>query len=190
MKNTLLSPELLSNIKKTIKLLKGHEKRRYVAEMTNKYLNGSKYKAERIFGVRRTCVELGQHELRSGIRCIEAFNVRSRKKTEFIHKSLAAQIEKIVSHYTQSDRCHNNTLGYVKITAKQVRLDLLREYFYEETDFTEATINNVLNRLGYTLKRVQKTKPLKRIPQTDEIFENHKIEKDTGAKKKNTSSIH
>ena len=39
----------------------------------------------------------------------------------------------------------------------------------------------MLNRLGYTLKKVLKTKPLKKIPQTDAIFENvsqqHKLAK-------------
>lgn len=40
------------------------------------------------------------------------------------------------------------------------------------TTFCERTINNVLNRLGYHLKRVLKTKPLKKIAQTDAIFEN------------------
>jgi hypothetical protein len=34
------------------------------------------------------------------------------------------------------------------------------------------TINNLLNRLGYTLKRVQKIKPLKKIKETDAIFDN------------------
>ena len=38
----------------------------------------------------------------------------------------------------------------------------------------EKTIGNILNRLGYRLRRVQKAKPLKKIPQTDAIFENTK----------------
>lgn len=33
-------------------------------------------------------------------------------------------------------------------------------------------MNNILNRFGYTLKKVLKTKPLKKIPQTDAIFKN------------------
>lgn len=38
--------------------------------------------------------------------------------------------------------------------------------------FCERSINNILNRLGYYLKKVLKTRPLKKIPQTDAIFEN------------------
>ena len=43
---------------------------------------------------------------------------------------------------------------------------------YSLNDFCQKTINNVLNRLGYTLKKVLKTKPLKKIPETDAIFDN------------------
>lgn len=49
---------------------------------------------------------------------------------------------------------------------------LLKEYHYAADNFCSRTINNVLNRLGYTLKKVLKTKPQKKIPQTDAIFEN------------------
>lgn len=43
---------------------------------------------------------------------------------------------------------------------------------YDMGAFCTRTVNNILNRLGYTLKKVQKTKPLKKIPQTDAIFTN------------------
>lgn len=34
------------------------------------------------------------------------------------------------------------------------------------------TISNILNRLGYRLCRVQKSKPIKKIKETDDIFDN------------------
>lgn len=43
---------------------------------------------------------------------------------------------------------------------------------YSLDDFCERTVNNILNRLGYYLKKVLKTKPAKKLPQTDAIFEN------------------
>jgi Rhodopirellula transposase DDE domain len=78
----------------------------------------------------------------------------------------------VVSLYTQSERCHQNTTGYVKITAKQVKADLISQKLYKVLDFSLGTVNNVLNRLGYSLKKVRKTLPLKRIEQTDAIFDN------------------
>jgi Rhodopirellula transposase DDE domain len=88
--------------------------------------------------------------------------------------------------HTQSERCHQDTKGYVKITANRVKEDLISEKSYQSTDFSLGTINNVLNRLGYTLKKVRKNLPLKRIDQTDAIFDNvaaHRKKKSSGTLK-------
>ena len=39
---------------------------------------------------------------------------------------------------------------------------------------SERSLRDILNRLGYRLKRIQKAKPLKKTPQTDAIFANVK----------------
>ena len=77
-----------------------------------------------------------------------------------------------MSLHTQSDRCHNDIKGYVKTTALQVKRDLMAQKGYKVLDFCVGTVNNILNRLNYTLKKVRKTLPLKRLEQTDAIFEN------------------
>jgi Rhodopirellula transposase DDE domain len=43
---------------------------------------------------------------------------------------------------------------------------------YEMAAFCKKTINNILDRSGYHLKKVLKTKPFKKVPETDAIFEN------------------
>lgn len=53
-----------------------------------------------------------------------------------------------------------------------MREDLITQKGYQAEDFSKGTINNVLNRLGYTLKKVRKTLPLKRIEATEAIFDN------------------
>jgi hypothetical protein len=54
-----------------------------------------------------------------------------------------------------------------------MRKALIDEKGYSDEELpTDKTIGNILNRLGYNLKRVQKSKPLKKIKQVDEIFEN------------------
>lgn len=63
-------------------------------------------------------------------------------------------------------------MGYVKTTAAKVHSTLVDEYGYKPDDFSVSTINNILNRLKYSLKKVQKVKPLKRLEETDSIFEN------------------
>ena len=105
----------------------------------------------------------------SAVLRISVYGVEKKRRRS---KRVIKDIEEIVSLYTQSERCHQNTTGYVKITAKQVKADLISQKLYKAQDFSHGTVNNVLNRLGYSLKKVRKTLPLKRIEQTDAIFDN------------------
>jgi len=73
----MLSEEILNSFKSG---LKRYKRREYAAELTTTYLDGSPYKAERYLGVSRTMVEKGLKERETGIRCIENFHLRGRKK--------------------------------------------------------------------------------------------------------------
>ncbi len=42
---------------------------------------------------------------------------------------------------------------------------------YDEKSFSNSSLNNIINEMGYGLKKVQKTKPLKKIKETDEDTE-------------------
>lgn len=54
-----------------------------------------------------------------------------------------------------------------------MREALIKEKVYSDEELPcEATIGNILNRLGYNLKRVLKAKSAKKIKEVDEIFEN------------------
>ena len=54
-----------------------------------------------------------------------------------------------------------------------MRLALMTEKGWLDNDLPcEKTIGDILNRLDYRLRRVQKAKPLKKIPETDAIFDN------------------
>lgn len=100
--------------------------------------------------------------------------------------NLVNDIDEIASVNSQSDRCHDDTKGYLKITAASVKDYLVAQKGYAATDFGQGTLNNILNRLGYTLKRVRKSLPLRRIAQTDAIFENiiwHRQRKNPGTLK-------
>ncbi len=88
---------------------------------------------------------------------------------------LVGDIEDLVGLDTQAERCHEHTKGYVKTTASGISARLECEKGYEKKAFSLKTIHNVLNRLGYTLKKVIKCLPLKRIKETDAIFENVKV---------------
>lgn len=66
-----------------------------------------------------------------------------------------------------------STFCYARISARTVREALIREKGYDNAQLpTRQTIGEILNRLGYRLKKHTHTKPLKKIAQTDAIFEN------------------
>lgn len=94
------------------------------------------------------------------------------KKKETIHPTLKSDIKKIIKEDTQVDPKLKTERCYVRVTAKHIRKELVLKKGYQIKDFCQQTINNVLNRMGYSLKKVLKTKPFKKIPETDAIFEN------------------
>lgn len=102
-------------------------------------------------------------------RCLR---VTGRKKKEIIYSDLQSDIKEIVEEESQIDPQFKTERCYVKISAAYIRKELLLNKSYQIGDFCLKTVNNILNRLGYTLKKVLKIKPLKKIPETDAIFEN------------------
>ena len=161
-----MSPELLESVKDTIKLavrkLTGFRRRQFQAEMAIKYCAGSARHAERLFGWGRAAVHTGLNELRTGLRCLDGFSARGRHKTEEQHPELVQEIHALVEPASQADPKFQTPLAYTCMTAKAVHQQLAANA--EGTDRhvpAERTVHTILNRLGYRLRRVRKTKPKK-----------------------------
>lgn len=75
-----LAPAVISSFNSALLKLRGYEKRSYAAELCEEYFDNSPRKMERWFNVSREMVSLGLHERRTGIRCIDAYNLRGAKK--------------------------------------------------------------------------------------------------------------
>jgi Rhodopirellula transposase DDE domain len=165
--------------KETAKRFTGSDRRFFQAQVTNVYLDGEPWKAEKVFGWGRKTVALGLKELETGYICYVEIHERGNKKTEDKLLNLENDIKDLVEPDTQVDPKFQTPLNYTKKTAKAVRRALIETKGYSDEELpTERTINTILNRLGYTLKRVQKTKPQKKIEETDAIFDNvHEINK-------------
>jgi hypothetical protein len=173
MKNNEILEVLKSILKETAKKLSGAERREYIAMVTIKLLDGNARKAESVFGWGRATVKKGMRELATGIKCIDNYSLKGNKKTEEKIPQLAEDIRAIVDPKSQADPHFQTTFAYTRITAKAVREALINEKGYTDDELPcENTIGVILNRLDYRLKRIQKTKPLKKIPETDDIFEN------------------
>jgi Rhodopirellula transposase DDE domain len=142
-------------------LLTGHKRRRFLAEMAHQYCRGSARLAETTFGWGRDTVHTGLHELRSGIRCVENFESRGRSTTEELHPDLETHIRRLVEPHAQADPKFQTPFAYTRITAKAVREALLAIPELAGNVPTRQTVGDILNRLGYKLRRVQKARPKK-----------------------------
>jgi hypothetical protein len=161
-------------IKGAAKRLTGYKKRAYIAEISLDYFQGNARKTEREMGWGRIYVHKGLREKETGIRCIDNYKATGRKRTEDKLPNLSKDIESLADLQTQADpSMKSGSLTYTRITAKAMREALITEKGYRSEELPcEATIGNILNRLGYNLKRVLKAKPAKKIKEVDKIFEN------------------
>jgi Rhodopirellula transposase DDE domain len=171
MMNTL-TIQTLSTIKLAAKKLSGSKRRAFQAQVTKEYLGGSGRRAERVFGWSRTTVEKGLRELETGIGCMDNFSARGRHRTEEKDPALEAAIRALVDPQSQTDPKFQSAFLYTRVTGEKVRQVLIEEKGYRDEELPHPrTFQRLLNRLNYRLRRVQKTKPLKKIPETEAIFE-------------------
>ncbi len=161
-------------IKEAVKRLKGYQRREYIAHISLEYFNRNARRTEREMGWGRECIQKGLKEKETGIRCIDNYRASGRRRTEDQHFNLSEDIKSLAERQTQADpSMKSGSLTYTRITAKAMREALIKEKGYRDEELPcEATIGNMLNRLGYNLKRVLKAKPVKKIKEVDKIFEN------------------
>jgi DDE family transposase len=154
--------------------LTGYQRRSYMAEVATELCGGSARQAERRFGWGRDTVEKGLHELRHGVRCLENFAARARRPSEQKDPRLADDIRAIVEPHTYADPELKSPRRYTNLSAAEVREALIKRGYPKEEVPAERTMRDILNRMNYRLKRIQKGKPLKKTKETDAIFANVK----------------
>lgn len=161
---TTLTEDVIQTILSAAKLLTGYRRRQFQAETAVKYCNGSARLAETTFGWGRAAVDTGLNERRTGIRCLDAYHVRGRKKVEELCPKLEDHIHRLVDPQAQADPKFQTTFAYTRITAKAVRDALAAEPELEGFVPSRQTVGSLLNRLGYRLRRVLKARPEKKFP--------------------------
>ena len=154
--------------------LTGYQRRLFIAEVATELCGGSARQAERRFGWGRATVEKGLHESCSGVRCLENFAARGRPRSEEKNPQLAEDIRAIVEPHTQADPELKSSRRYTNLSAAEVREALIAKGYSQEELSSERTMRDILNRMNYRLKRIQKGKPLKKTEETDAIFANVK----------------
>lgn len=168
-----LKAQQIATIKDAAQKLTGAKRRAFQAQVALDYLNGSARRAETVFGWSRRTVVLGLHELRTGLTCVDNISARGNHKTEEKRPQLAEDMRCLAEPHSQVDPKFQSPFRYTRMTAKAMRQALVAKKGWKDDELPcENTIGNMLNRLGYRLRRVQKAKPVKRVRATEAIFDN------------------
>lgn len=152
--------------------LTGHRRRQYIAEVTLALCQGNARRSESRFGWSRVTAEKGLRERATGIRCLENFAARRRPASEERNPKLAADIRAIAEPKTQADPELKSSRQYANLSSRELREALLAKGWREDEVPAERTLRDVLNRMGFRLKRIRKGRPLKKLPCTDVVFAN------------------
>lgn len=146
----------------TAKQLKGTERRQFMAQVVQELGIGGQSLAERELGWNRGTIRKGMKELTSGVAIQDAFHLRGRKSTEEKLPHLLRDIQEIVEPYSQADPSLKTERLFTRLSAAQVRLQLIEKKGYRDEDLpTQEVIRQRLNRMNYCLRRVAKIKPKK-----------------------------
>jgi len=125
-----------------------------MAKVAEDYFEGLARKAETYLGWNRDSIQLGLHERRSGILCVDNYQAHGRRKSEANNPALEADIRTLVDVQSQADPKLQSTFLYARISARAVRAALVNEKGYNEAQLPcRQTIRSILNRLGYRLKK-------------------------------------
>jgi predicted Fe-S protein YdhL (DUF1289 family) len=165
-------------IRSGAKRLTGYQRRLFQAEVATALCGGCARRAEDRFGWGRQTVEKGLHELQRGLRCLEDFAARGRRRSEEKDPRLAADIRAIVEPHAYADPELRSSRRYSNLSAAEVRDALIARGYTDAELPGERTMRDILNRMNYRLKRIRKGKPLKKTPETDAIFANVKAVRD------------
>jgi hypothetical protein len=168
---------------KTATKLKGSDRRQFMAEVVQGLGIGGQTLAERELGWNRRTIRKGMQEFISGEAVVDGYARSGLKRIEVKLPHLLEDIQVLVDPQAQTDPSFKSTRLYTRLSAAEVRRQLIEQQGYEDEELPSVeTIRRRLNALGYTVKRVVKAKPQKRIPETAAIFEQiHQINQQADA---------
>lgn len=165
----------ITDIRLAAAKMSGWQRRDFIAEMSSKYCYGNSRLTENTFGWSRITVTTGLGEKRTGIKCIGLqSNCCGNKRWEQKHPDIADFLFKTVESQSQQDPTFQTSIAYTRLTAQSALDALIETGFAKDNLPSSRSMSDILNRTGYRLRKVVKAKPLKKIKETDDIFENIK----------------
>lgn len=171
-----IAPESRKIWQKTLALITGQARRLFMASVVKDLGRGGAAWAQRELGWDRTTVKKGLPELARGIVCVDHPQLRGRKGYAAKLPGLEADLKAICEAASQTDPTFRPTQMYRRLTAAEARRQLVAKGYREADLPAERSLCRMLGQLGFKPRRVATTKPLRKIPQTNAIFETvHRI---------------
>ena len=159
-----LTPSQIEDLRLAASKMNGVERRHFQAEMAWKYCQGSARLAETVFGWGRENIKVGLAEKRTGISCVGLQSTFSgAKRWEDKQPEVAWSLQQLAESHAQQDPTFKTSLAYTRLTAASALKELKEQGFSQEQLPGASTMAQVLNRMGYRLRKVVKAKPQKKL---------------------------
>lgn len=134
----------------TAELLKGSERRMFMARVVKMMGVGGQRLVERELGWNRGTVRKGMAELERGRPFVSKVHRRGRKRVETYLPDLLTDIESVVDTLNRFDPIFQTTNYYTGVTVSAVRRCLIDWKGYDDTELpSNETIRVRMRRLGY-----------------------------------------
>lgn len=149
-------------IRSAAAMAQGAGRRRYMADTLQSLALGQR-EAQTLFGWGRDTIRKALHEQRTGITCCDAFSQRGRKRSEHHLPHLLEDIRDLVQEQCQTDGTFKTTRLYCRLSVATVRRQLIARKGYASAALpTIQTLTTKMNVLGFRLRKVAKSRPLKK----------------------------
>jgi hypothetical protein len=177
-----VTPELKAVWEQTLAQLRGAARRVFMASVVKGLGRGGARHAEIALGWDRTTLRKGLHELNSGVVCVDAVSQRGRKPLEAALPSLETDLREMGEATSQTDPTFRTTQLYRRLTAAEARRRLIEKGYAPDAVPSERSLRRKLTALGFRPRRVAKSKPLRKVPETNAIFDTvHGINREADA---------
>ncbi len=178
------------NLIKTIKNISNKEqKMKMIGSLALDIGNRCISALSKIFDLSRFTIRKAIEIFKGTITYKPKVETRGRKSLTTKYPELQEDIKKIIENNSSVDPHFKSETQYVRLSIKEIKKQLIKNGKYEEDSFSDSSLNNLVNKMGYNLKKVQKTKPLKKIKETDDIFANVHEKKEEAIKEDKTVLI-
>ena len=158
-----LSESIIDDFRFAAKTLTGARRRMFQARITTQYFQGNTRAVETTFGWGRNNVALALQEAATGLTCLGAHSRSGQRPWELRFPDAAAKVRTLGESLGQQDATFKSNRIYTRLTAAAAILHLEAEALPKEQIPKPSAMNNILNRMGFKLRRILKCKPKKKF---------------------------